>query len=65
MKVATAARVSVELVGVQLELWCLDCNLSTGVHIWYATTSGGTTTLRDQKVCTECKSRRVEDAEGD
>ncbi len=53
--------VTVEYVGNDIGLWCLDCNLSTGARVWFTTTTCGQTTLRSNVFCTECRSRNVQD----
>lgn len=55
------ATTTIEYVDADLDLWCLDCMLSTAVRVWYTVTRAGTSTLESGAVCLECRGRRVED----
>jgi len=62
---ATVVTVHLEWVGHQTGLWCCECSLSTGARVWFTTTVGRRTAVHENRFCTECGGRQVEDAEAD
>lgn len=57
--------VHVEWIGHQIDLWCLDCGLTTRARAWYTTTAHGETRAHETRFCTACGGKRIEDAEPD
>lgn len=56
---AARVTISVEYLSLEHGLWCLHCNLSTGVRVWVVTTIAGETTLRSSSCCVKCGGRQV------
>lgn len=56
---AAEVTVRVEYVGHELGHWCNTCMLSTGVRLWWTTTTEPETTLRSTVFCTECDGANV------
>lgn len=49
----------IEHLGNDLGMWCNDCNLPSGVRIWYVATCLGTSVLRQILACVDCDGDNV------
>lgn len=45
---------SIEFVDIEHGLWCPACAVSSGVALYFATTTGDSMTLRAAARCAEC-----------
>jgi len=52
----------VEVLSLETGLWCMDCMLSTGLRLWYVTSTGLASTLRSKAECRECGGRDLNEA---
>lgn len=49
----------VEVLSLETGLWCMDCMLSSGLRLWFVTSTGLASTLRSRVECRECGGRNL------